>query len=393
MKQTNVYLDNAGNTPLDPEVAKAMAPYLKAGFCGNSHSPNVCGAVADQAVDSARNKIAKAMKVKPTEVYFTSGATESNNWVIKGLALRELEKPENLRKTHIICSKIEHASVLNACHELEKLGFSVTYIDPTIGGRVPVQRVSAALKDKETLLVCCMAVNNETGVANDVDAMARAAHKKGALMLADFTQGLLYGDGSIRIGVSFPHVDYVSFSGHKIYGPTGVGCLIRRSDAPLSPLLSGGSQESGLRGGTHNTAGIVGLGEAVDILSHGNWEPYFNKLYNYVVDNFARELPHARLNAKPDHKNIVNICLADETSLTDLAGALSGYGVCCSAGAACSTHDDGDEPSHVLTAMGVPPARAAASIRLSFSKYTLKKDINSLLRAMKYLCHNFPKEA
>lgn len=387
-----IYLDNAANTPLDKEVVKAMLPYTKAGFCGNSHSQNVCGAVADIAVDEARNKIAKTLYVKPGEVYFTSGATESNNWVIKGMVIHELKKPKGSRRDHIICSAVEHASVLNACKEAEKLGFLVTYINPLPSGKIPRKFVEKALKPDRTLLVCCMAVNNETGVANDVDAIAKVAHRNGARMLADFTQAMLVGDGGIRIGIKFPHVDYVSFSAHKIHGPTGVGCLVRRLDAPLYPLLSGGSQEKGLRGGTHNTAGIVGMGKAVEILGSASWESEFNKLFKHLVQALVKSVPKARLNAVPDHKNIVSLCFADATSLTDVASALSGRNVCCSAGAACSAGEEDEEVSHVLSAMGISERDAKSTVRVSFSKYTKLSDLDEFVKAVSSLCADFPKE-
>ena len=385
-----IYLDNAANTPLDKGVIKAMNPYIKAGFCGNSHSQNACGAVADMAVDSARIAIAKTLKVKDKEVYFTSGATESNNWVVKGLVMHELKKPQGTRRNHIICSSIEHASVLNACKEAEGLGFVVTYIKPNVSGKIRRAQIQNALRPDQTLLVCCMAVNNETGVANDVDGMAKIAHKAGARLLADFTQAMLYGGGSIRIGIKYPHVDYVSFSGHKIYGPTGVGCLIRRLDAPLYPLLSGGSQERGLRGGTHNTAGIVGLGKAVELLGSSDWKGEFENLYGYLMAKLSQKLPNVFLNALPEHTNIVSLCFSKATSITDIASALSTYNVCCSAGAACASGSDGTEVSHVLLAMGIPKERAQATVRVSFSKYTTRSDIDAFLAAAVSICETFP---
>ena len=387
-----IYLDNAANTPIDKQVLEAMSPYLRPGFCGNSHSQNECGAVADAAIVAARETIAKAFKVKPGEVFFTSGATESNNWVIKGLLIHELRKPPEKRKRHIVCSSIEHASVLNACAEAEALGFEVTYLQPKVCGKISRRALLDALRENETLLVCCMAVNNETGVSNDVDGMAKISHRYGALFLADMTQALLCGLSGQRVGVDYPHVDYATFSAHKIYGPTGVGCLIARSDAPLYPFMSGGSQEGGLRGGTHNTAGIVGMAEAVRELDSSDYSQHFATLFGRLVRDLETKVPDAELNAIPDHRNIVSISLENATSIADnIAGALSGYGICCSAGAACSAVDDGQEVSHVLTSMGLTPSRAAASIRVSFSKRTTAKDVDALVDAIAALCSDFPK--
>lgn len=392
MSKKMIYLDNAANTCLDKEVVKAMSPYLKTRFCGNSHSPNACGAVADLAIDRSREAIAKAMDVSAEEIFFTSGATESNNWVITGLVLHELSKPKGMRRDHIVCSALEHASVLNVCKAAERLGFSVTYVYPRVCGRIMKSQIAKAIKPERTLLVCCMAVNNETGVANDVDAMAKLAHKNGARFLSDFTQALLVGGEDIRIGTKFPHLDYVTFSAHKIHGPTGVGCLVRRKDAPLYPLLNGGSQERGLRGGTHNTAGIVGLGKAIEILGRRSSSAKFNKLYEYLRKEIDEKLPNASFNAIPDHKNIVSLSMRDVTSLTHIAGVLSNYGICCSAGAACAVGDDGEEPSHVLSAMGLPGETIDSTVRISFSKYTTESDIDALVSALVKIGHDFPKE-
>lgn len=392
-KRKPVYLDNAANTPIDKSVIDAMAPYMKAGFCGNSHSQNQCGAVADLAITAARVSIAKAFKVQPGEVFFTSGATESNNWVIKGLVMHELKKPKGKRKKHIICSAVEHASVLNACAEAEALGFDVTYLKPKVCGKISRRALMDALRENETLLVCCMAVNNETGVSNDVDGMAKISHRYGALFLADMTQALLCGLSGQMMGVDYPHVDYASFSAHKIYGPTGVGCLLARADAPLYPLLSGGSQEGGLRGGTHNTAGIVGMAKAIENLACEDYSAHFATLLDRFVRGLGAKVPSAELNAVPDHRNIVNISLENATSIdNNIAGALSGYGICCSAGAACSANEGGQEISHVLTSMGLSPSRASASIRVSFSKRTTLKDVDAIIDALASLCREFPKE-
>ena len=387
-----VYLDNAANTPLRKEVVKAMAPFLQPLVCGNSLSQNLCGSYADQAVDHARRIVAKTMRVKPEEVYFTSGATESNNWVIKGLVMNELKKPKAQRKTHIVCSAIEHASVLNACKEAEELGFSVTYIKPRLCGFITKAQVSDAIKEGKTLLVCVMRVNNETGVSNDVDSLAMVAHRYGALMLSDFTQSLLYGGSDMWIGFEYAHVDYITFSAHKIYGPTGVGCLIRRSDAPLYPYMSGGSQEGGLRGGTHNVAAIVGLGKAVEVLGGEWWGEHYSDLYFHLIDGLAKKAPKVKVNCVPKHKGIVSLSFYKATVIEDVASALSARGICVSAGAACSAGDEGEKISHVLKAMDMPDDVARSTIRVSMSKYTKKQDIDALLSAIQSICEEFPKE-
>ena len=393
MKQ--VYLDGAANAPIDKRVIKAMKPYLTPGFCGNSRSAHRYGAIADQAVYSARLCISKCLGVGEDEVFFTSGATESNNWAIKALALAELAKPAKERRTRIVCTATEHASVLAACDSLVPLGFEVVRVAPSINGGVASVDMSKAIKGGRTLLVCCMAINNETGAYNPADTIAEVAHDAGALCLCDVTQAMSLGGRTIDFGENYPHVDMLSFSAHKIYGPTGVGCLIKRKDVELPPLLSGGAQEFGLRGGTNNVAGIVGMAEAVRLLAEDTTlEDTYIETQNLFFAECRKALGHQPLlTAFPIHRNIVSLRLGEDLDYPgpSVADAFAAKGIAVSAGAACSNGSDGQELSHVLASMGMDERAIRHTVRVSFTKFTTKEDIKAFAKALSELKALYPK--
>lgn len=379
-KKKTVYLDNASNTPLDRRVLSVMKPYLQESFVGNSHSIHEFGIKAMLAIEESRQKIAKASGMKTEEIFFTSGATESNNWVLKSLAFHELFEEKN-PKLHAVVSAVEHASILKTCKQLEKMGFSITYVQPDWRGVINTRDVRKALKFN-TLFVCVMAVNNETGAQNPIDAIGILAHKNKSYMISDCTQLLTYGDGYCNLKKKFSNVDYFSFSGHKIYGPTGTGCLIARTRVPLYSFITGGGQENGKRGGTSNTAGIVGLGEAYKLIASTDYKPFFEKLFAYLKEQLLMRGIPFKINGVPSHQNIINLNFSAFMEDSDLASLFANYGIACSAGSACeATTNNVSEtvPSHVLTAMGIPAQQINNSVRVSFSKYTTKKDIDAFV--------------
>lgn len=391
MRLKKIYLDSAANTPLDHRVLQAMKPFLSESFMGNSHGIHADGVKAMQAVEDARNKVATGLGVKPTEVYFTSGATESNNWVLKTLALHN----DNPHRKEIVISAIEHSSILSQIPDIERLGMKVILVKPEKSGRVAIKAVKQAVT-KNTLLVCIMGVNNETGVSNNINYIGRFAHLMGAWMMADCTQLFAYGDGSMNVGKLYPYVDYFTFSGHKIYGPTGIGCLIARQSKPLYPFMSGGSQEKGLRGGTHNTAGIVGIGEAVELLSHESHRAHYEELFTYFMAQIGQINEklgvNLHLNAIPSYKNIINLNCSCFSKCDDVASLLSLYGVECSAGSACDIQDNPEaepRPSHVLVAMGIPKDEIPKSVRISLTKYTTKRDIKYLIQILTKIAQDY----
>lgn len=388
MKRKLVYLDNASNTPLDKQVFEAMRPFLKENFVGNTHSIHEFGIRARNAIEKARDQIAEATGFNRDEIYFTSGATESNNWVLKSLAFHELFE-EKKPKKHIVVSAIEHASILNTCKQLEKMGFSITYVKPEPNGHISINKVHKAMR-YNTLLVCVMAANNETGVVNAVSLIGALAHANKSLMMSDCTQFLSYGGKDFYLKNSLRDVDYCTFSGHKIYGPTGTGCLIASKSAPLYPFITGGAQENALRGGTSNTAGIVGLGKAIEIWSKNNYKEHYKDLYFYLLSELNKyEIPY-KLNCRRSLYNIVNINFSQFMHDSELASLLATYGIACSASSACEAGGSGADgiltvPSHVLSAMGIPETEINNSVRLSFSKYTKRSDIDTFVKVIKQL--------
>ena len=387
-----VYLDNASNTQVDEEVFRAMKPYLTGGFVGNSHSSHDYGYEALKIINDSRTLIGASLGVIAKNVLFTSGATESNNFVIKALAMRELSKrPVKEQKKHIVCGATEHASVLNPLNQLKSMGFKITYINPDKNGIVRAEDVIKAFTDK-TFLVCLMDINNELGTQNEVTPVAAEARKRGIFSLIDCTQSFSYGGDSINLREKFPEGDFFSFSTHKLYGPTGIGGLIclRNQFELLNgyALISGGSQEGSLRGGTSNLYGIVGTNAAITYLFHNDLSELYNNLYDYLLSSLNDRIGenNYRLNAIPAHKNIVNIDFSNYIKVDSLAISLSMYGVAVSAGSACDAdHDEtqGDfNPSHVLLSIGLDEEQIRNSIRISFSKYTTKKDIDFFIEQL-----------
>ena len=384
MKLKNiVYLDSAANTFLDKKVFSAMLPYLKEDFMGNEHANHSHGVLAQTAVEKARQQISQVTGFNTKEIFFTSGATESNNWILQSLALHELYE-EKAPKLHAVVSATEHSSIINVCKKLEKMGFLITYIQPDERGAVRTKDIRKALR-YNTLFVCVMSVNNETGIKNPVNVIGDIAHKNHSYMISDCTQYLSYGGKCCNLKKKMPNVDYISLSGHKIYGPTGVGCVIARERVPLYPFIIGGGQEQGKRGGTSNTAGIVGLGEAFSLLSKESFEEKFNMLYTYLLDQLGQKHIPYKLNAIPDHKNIININCSSFMDDTELASTFSIFNISCSAGSACDSLNGNAKPSHVLLAMGLSEHEIHNSVRVSFSKRTSTKDLDKFIAVLEDL--------
>lgn len=392
MYKKGIYLDGAANTPLDPKVYKAMKPFLSKSFVGNSFAIHEYGVAASCAIEDARKRIAYNLGgFDPSEIFFTSGATESNNWILKSLALAEYEKCQKDKDTtafkkHLIVSKIEHSSVMSTCKFLEDLGFSISYIKPTKEGNIEPKAVKRALRP-DTLLVCIMAVNNETGVINDINEIGKIVHENGSLMFSDCTQLVSLGKHYIDLYNYAPEVDYFSFSAHKIYGPTGVGCLIARKGTPLHSFIHGGGQESGFRAGTSNTAGIMGMDKAIEIAAHSPYILHYMELNKYLIHLFDTMLQgKPKINFPGGTPNILSVDLGKlyprENPSTPIAAILSTWGIACSAGSACDSQGD-HKPSHVLKAQGLSIETIYNTVRISFTKYTTKKDLYKLCKILK----------
>jgi cysteine desulfurase len=368
----NVYLDYAATTPVDARVLEAMLPYFTA-RAGNASSLHAFGQQARAAVDEARAHVARAIGAHPSEIVFTSGATESDNLAVTGVALAS-----EARGRHIVTTAIEHHAILESCHALEQRGFAVTYVPVDGRGIVDPDDVRRSLRP-DTVLVSVMAANNEVGTLQPLAEIGRLARERKIPFHSDATQ--LVGAGPVN--VDDLQVDLLSLSGHKRYGPKGVGALYLRRGTPLLPAQRGGGHERGWRGGTENVPGIVGLGKALQIAIEEMAEEAAR--LTGMRDRLIREtlaLPGAHLNGDPVQRlpNNVNVSF-DGTDSQSLVMSLDLHGVAASAGSACSSGSI--EASHVLTALGIPPERATAAVRLTVGRGTTDAEVTYAVQALR----------
>lgn len=370
-----VYLDHAATTRLQPEIFAAMKPYFCEDF-GNAASPHLFGEPAARAVVEARRRVAGLLHVTPEEVYFTSGGTESDNLAILGVT--RAQKAAG-RGHHLITSAIEHPAVLETCRYLERSGdFRVTYLPVNEFGRVRVEDVQAAI-GPDTILITGMAVNNVLGTIQPLRAIGTLARDRGIPFHTDAVQAA----GKIPLELDTLPVDLLSLSGHKFYGPKGTGVLVVRTGTPYQPASYGAGHERGLRSGTHNTPGIVGLSLALEMVVSEIDEvtARLRSLEARVLGFLAESLPDARHVGHPTER--VAGCLT--LSFPGLIGynllqALSRHGIAVSSGPAC--HAAAPQPLPVLTAVGLPPELAIASIRITMGRATTGEDIDYLLEVL-----------
>jgi cysteine desulfurase len=360
-----VYLDYAATTPVDPRVLRAMLPFFTE-RAGNASSAHTYGQEARAAVDQARAQVAAAIGARPSEIVFTSGATESDNLAVLGVALGT-----EGRGRHIITTAIEHHAVLEPCHALERRGYAVTYLPVDGRGILDPDEVRRAIRP-DTVLVSVMAANNEIGTLEPVAEVARIARERNVLVHTDATQ--LVGAAPVAAGEW--GVDLISMSAHKRYGPKGVGALYVRAGTPLAPIQRGGSHERGRRGGTENVPGIVGFGAALRIaLDEMEAEAArLGALRDRLIAR-ALALPGAHLNGDPVRRLPNNVNLSfDGADSQSLVMGLDLQGVAASAGSACAS--GAMEPSHVLAALGLPPERALSAVRLTLGRPTTEADVD-----------------
>lgn len=371
------YLDYAATTPLDKRVFKAMLPLLDDNF-GNPASLHAFGREALRELDAARDKVAQILGADPSEIYFTSSGSEADNWALKCAARAARQRTG---RTQVVVSAMEHHAVLGSAAFLAEEGFDVRYLSPAPNGLFDVADVANALSD-ETALVCFMTVNNEIGTVQPVREIARAAHAAGALFFTDAVQAAGYMD----IGKSTLEADMVSLSAHKFYGPKGVGALFVKRGTPFGPLIHGGEQERGLRGGTSNPAGAVGLAAALAYASEEREEnnEHIRAVRDRFLDQLFNAVDGASLNGDflrriPSNAN-VSFAGVDGSALLhrlDLAGIAVSLGSACASGAV--------EPSHVLTAMGLPTDRVKSAVRFSFGKYSTFDEAEYVVKVLSRL--------
>lgn len=364
-----VYLDFNATTPVEPAVLDAMLPYFSAEF-GNAASIHTPGQRARAAVETAREQVAALIGARPQEIIFTSGGTESDNHAIFGIV-----EAAGGHDKHVVTSTIEHEAVLNACQALEKRGMKVTYLPVDSHGQIALNELRRVLRP-ETVLITIMHANNELGTVQPLEEIGRIAQEADIYFHTDAVQSA----GKIPIDVTALQVDLLSLSGHKFYAPKGIGVLYIRGGTRLRQLLYGGHHQRGFRPGTENVAGIVGLGKAAEIARKSLAQDA--KRVSILRDKLQRGLlervPQSRVNAAaaqrtPNTTNLVFPGVEGEALLI----ALDLKGLACSTGAACSS--GAVEPSHVLTAIGLPPEDARASLRFSLGRHTTPADIDFAL--------------
>ena len=367
-----VYLDHNATTPTDPEVLEAMLPGYKDKF-GNASSIHSFGREARAAIDEAREKVAKLIGAKDGEIVFTSGGTESDNFAIKGVAYANTDKGN-----HIITSSIEHQAVLNVCKYLEKSGFKVTYLPVDKYGLIDPEEVARAIIS-QTILITIMQANNEVGTIEPIEEIGKIAREKEVCFHTDAVQAV----GKIPVNVNELNVDLLSLSGHKFYGPKGIGALYIRKGTKIDSLIQGGHHERHHRAGTENVPGIVGLGKAAEISSRDleKEAQHLINLRDRLSSGITERIGHARLNGHPTKRlpNTLNMSfefVEGESMIINLD--LKGIAV--STGSACTSGTL--EPSHVLSAMDVPPAIAQGSLRFSLGKGNTEEDIEYVLKVL-----------
>jgi cysteine desulfurase len=371
-----VYLDNQATTPCDPRVLEVMLPWFTGQF-GNPHSvEHAMGRQAEAAVEQARERVAALIGAEPREVVFTSGATESNNIAIKGAARHAAGAGDPRRR--VVTVATEHKCVLESVASLREEGFEPVLLPVRPDGLLDPARLARALA-VPTLLVSVMAVNNEIGVVQDLAALAALARQAGALFHTDAAQGF----GKIGLDVVALGIDLMSISGHKIYGPKGVGALYvrRRPRARLAPLFSGGGQERGLRAGTLPAPLIVGLGEAARLAQDGMAaeSARLAGLRDRLLDRLAAAVPGLAVNGHPSARIPGNLNLTFPAATA--AGLMTALPeLCLSTGSACSSAEL--EPSYVLRALGLPDAAAARTLRIGIGRFTSPADIDFAAEAL-----------
>jgi cysteine desulfurase len=363
-----IYMDYHATTPVDPEVMEAMLPYFREHFGNPSSRTHVFGWTAESAVEKAREQISHLIGCKPMEVVFTSGATESNNVALKGVAWAYRD-----RGNHIITTAIEHHAVLDACGRLEKEGFDVTYLPVDRSGLVDPFHVEEAITDR-TILVSVIAAHNEIGTVQPLAEVGRICKARGVLFHSDAAQAL----GKISLKVDDLQADLVSFSAHKVYGPKGVGSLYCRMTRPavkLVPLFDGGGQERGRRSGTQNVSGIAGFGKACEVASRVMAEEgnRLTELREYLKSEIFRRIAGVYLNGHPERRLPGNLNLSF-ARVEGEALLLSMKDVAVSSGSACTSTTM--EPSYVLLALGVRDELARASIRFGLGRWSTKEEVD-----------------
>jgi len=371
VQDKTIYMDNSATTPTRKEVVEEMVPYLTENF-GNPSSIYEIGKISKHAIDKARKKVADALGAEENEIYFTSGGTESDNWAIKGIAFANRNKGK-----HIITSSIEHHAVLNTCLWLEGQGFEVTYLSVDKYGMVTLEELKNAIRD-DTILISIMLANNEIGTIQPVEEIGKIARENRIYFHTDAVQAI----GHVPIDVKKMNIDLLSLSGHKFEGPKGCGALYIRKGVKIETLLHGGAQERKRRAGTENVPAIMGLGKAIELAAGeiGETDKNLLALRERLIEGLLK-IPKTHLNGHPTQRLANNVNITFEyIEGESLLLLLNAKGIFASTGSACNSSSL--EPSHVLTACGVPHEIVHGSLRLSLGRMNTKKDVDRVLEAL-----------
>lgn len=370
MEKRRLYMDYSATTPVKKEVLDEMMPYLTDYF-GNASSFHLFGRETKTALDKARKQIASLVNADPNEIFFTNGGTESDNWALQGSAFARKNKGN-----HIITSKIEHHAILHTCEYLEKVhGFEVTYLDVDADGIVDLEQLKREIKDT-TILVSIMYANNEIGTIQPIKEITEIAHAHGALMHTDAVQAA----GNIPVDVKELGVDLMSMSGHKIYGPKGIGSLYMKKGVKIHNLIHGGAQERRKRAGTENIPAIVGYGKAAEMAKENmeNHIEELTRLRNKLIEGVLERIPHTRLNGHRNNRLPGNANFSFEFIEGEgILLLLDQLGIAASSGSACTSGSL--DPSHVLMSIGLTHEWAHGSLRLTVGDFTTDEDIDYIL--------------
>jgi len=361
-----VYLDYAATAPVEKRVLEKMNEIFEHVY-GNPSSMHLVGRKAKGYVEAARESIASYIGADPKEIYFTSGGTESDNWALKGVV-----GAAKRQQAHIITSVIEHHAILHTCEYLEKQGCRITYLPVDAKGMVDIEQLEEAICP-DTVLISIMMANNEIGTIQPIEKIGEIARKNNILFHSDAVQAL----GSVKIDVEAMKVDMLSFSAHKIYGPKGVGAMYMRKGTPIENFMHGGAQELSRRAGTHNVPGIVGFGEAVEMLKENDakYIAHYSELRDYLYHKITEKTEDILLNGHEQNRlpNNLNISIGYVEGEALLIN-LDMEGICISTGSACSSGSL--EPSHVINALHVDDEFIHGTMRLTIGRHTTKEDID-----------------
>ena len=363
------YFDNAATTKVKDDVLQEMIPYFGEKY-GNPSAVYALAREAKKEIEKAREKIANLIGCNKKEIYFTSSGSEADNTAIKGIAYKN-----KLKGNHIITSKIEHHAILESCRFLETQGFEITYLNVDKNGFVDLDELRNSIKD-ETILISVMFANNEIGTIEPIEDIAKIASERNIIFHTDAVQAV----GNVDIDVKSMGIDMLSLSGHKIYGPKGIGALYVKDNIDFEKFINGGHQEKNKRAGTENTAGIVGLGKAAELAQQNLTQHIGNvkELRNYYVEEVNKKISDIKVNGAINARLPGNSNISFEgVNGSDLLMELDNVGICASSGSACNSEEI--TPSHVLTAIGLDKETAKGALRVTFGEFNTKNEVDYLV--------------